>query len=151
MKQGKPNQDSQNAIRGCSTAASMRQTVFIWLPLFHILSLYTRFRVNGTAVIHFNYKKSFANFELDCDFSMPGSGVTILFGPSGGGKSTLLNCIAGLEKSESAYAKVNDVVFDDKENNIHLPAHQRKVGYVFQDSRLFPHMTVLDNLLYGFK
>ena len=101
--------------------------------------------------IHFNYKKSFANFELDCDFSMPGSGVTILFGPSGGGKSTLLNCIAGLEKSESAYAKVNDVVFDDKENNIHLPAHQRKVGYVFQDSRLFPHMTVLDNLLYGFK
>lgn len=82
---------------------------------------------------------------------MPGSGVTILFGPSGGGKSTLLNCIAGLEKSESAYAKVNDVVFDDKENNIHLPAHQREVGYVFQDSRLFPHMTVLDNLLYGFK
>ena len=101
--------------------------------------------------IHFNYKKSFANFELDCDFSMPDSGVTILFGPSGGGKSTLLNCITGLEKSDTAYAKVNDIIFDDKEKNIHLPAHQRNVGYVFQDSRLFPHMTVLDNLLYGFK
>ena len=101
--------------------------------------------------IHFNYKKSFANFELDCDFSMPDTGVTILFGPSGGGKSTLLNCITGLVKSDTAYAKVNDIIFDDKEKNIHLPAYQRNVGYVFQDSRLFPHMTVLDNLLYGFK
>lgn len=101
--------------------------------------------------IQFNYKKSFANFELDCAFSLPASGVTILFGPSGCGKSTLLNCIAGLEKSDLAYAKVDDMIFDDKEKNIHLPAHQRKVGYVFQDSRLFPHMKVVDNLLYGFK
>lgn len=101
--------------------------------------------------IHFNYKKSFANFELDCVFSIPSTGVTILFGPSGCGKSTLLNCIAGLEKSDFSYAKVNDVIFDDKVKNIHLPAFQRRVGYVFQDSRLFPHMNIIDNLLYGFK
>jgi len=101
--------------------------------------------------IHFNYKKLFTNFELDCAFSMPAAGVTILFGPSGCGKSTLLNCIAGLEKSDAAYAKVGNVIFDDKEKNVHLPAHQRKVGYVFQDSRLFPHMNVIDNLLYGYK
>lgn len=101
--------------------------------------------------IQFNYKKSFANFELDCAFVIPASGVTILFGPSGCGKSTLLNCIAGLEKSDSAYAMVGDVLFDDKEKNIHLPAFQRKVGYVFQDSRLFPHMKVIDNLFYGVK
>lgn len=100
--------------------------------------------------IQFNYKKSFANFDLDCAFSMPASGVTIIFGPSGCGKSTLLNCIAGLEKSDIAYAMVDDVIFDDKKKNIHVPAFQRKVGYVFQDSRLFPHMNVVDNLFYGF-
>ena len=101
--------------------------------------------------MQFNYKKSYPNFELDCDFEMPGSGITILFGPSGCGKSTLLNCIAGLEKSDIAYGKVNNVVFDNKEKNIHLAAHKRKVGYVFQDSRLFPHMNVINNLLYGLK
>lgn len=101
--------------------------------------------------IHFNYKKTFTSFELDCAFSMPASGVTILFGPSGCGKSTLLNCIAGLEKSDAAYAKVGNVIYDDKEKNICLPTYQRKVGYVFQDSRLFPHMKVIDNLFYGFK
>lgn len=100
--------------------------------------------------IVFNYKKSYANFILDCEFSIPESGVTILFGPSGCGKSTLLNCIAGLEKTEHAYAKVCDVIMDDKEKNICVAVHERRVGYVFQESRLFPHKTVLENLLYGY-
>ena len=101
--------------------------------------------------IKFDYKKSYPNFTLDCHFSIPGSGVTILFGPSGCGKSTLLNCVAGLEKTEKAYAKVKDIILDDKDNNICVPVHDRKVGYVFQDSRLFPHKSVKENLLYGYK
>lgn len=101
--------------------------------------------------IEFNYKKSYPNFTLDCHFSIPGSGVTILFGPSGCGKSTLLNCIAGLEKTEQAYAKIGGVVLDDKKNKISIAAHKRRVGYVFQDSRLFPHKSVLENLLYGYQ
>ena len=101
--------------------------------------------------IEFHYKKSFANFSLDCEFNMPAKGVTILFGPSGCGKSTLLNCIAGLEKTDHGYAKINDILLDDTNNNVNTPAHSRKIGYVFQDSRLFPHKTVLENLLYGYK
>ncbi|MDH5600101.1 MAG: molybdenum ABC transporter ATP-binding protein [Gammaproteobacteria bacterium] len=100
--------------------------------------------------IEFNYKKSYPNFTLDCEFSIPEKGVTILFGPSGCGKSTLLNCIAGLEKTEQAYAKVCNVILDDKKNKIRVAANERRVGYVFQESRLFPHKTVLENLLYGY-
>ncbi|MDX1286137.1 MAG: molybdenum ABC transporter ATP-binding protein, partial [Draconibacterium sp.] len=84
-------------------------------------------------------------------FSIPQSGVTILFGPSGCGKSTLLNCIAGLEQTEQAYAKIGNVMLDDKQNKLCVTAHKRRVGYVFQDSRLFPHKTVRQNLLYGYK
>ena len=101
--------------------------------------------------IEFKYKKSYPNFTLDCQFSIPGSGVTILFGPSGCGKSTLLNCIAGLEKTQQAYAKIGETILDDKEKNIRIAVHDRRVGYVFQDSRLFPHKTVLENLLYGYQ
>lgn len=101
--------------------------------------------------IEFNYKKSYPNFTLNCSFSIPETGVTILFGPSGCGKSTLLNCVAGLEKTEKAYTKVKDIILDDKDKNICVPVHDRKVGYVFQDSRLFPHKSVKENLIYGYK
>lgn len=102
-------------------------------------------------MINAHYKKTFANFELDAEFEIPATGITILFGPSGSGKSTLLNCIAGLDKANVAYLKINENFYDNKDLNIRLTCQQRQFGYVFQDNRLFPHMTVLGNLEYGFK
>ena len=101
--------------------------------------------------IDFKYRKRFDSFELDSAFSIADKGVTVLFGPSGCGKSTLLNCIAGLEKSDSAYGVIDNNLIDDDKNNICLATHERNIGYVFQDSRLFPHLNVLDNIAYGFK
>ncbi len=102
-------------------------------------------------MIKAHYRKSFANFKLDAEFEMPDNGITILFGASGSGKSTLLNCIAGLEKADTAYLKINETYYDNNASNIRLSCQQRQFGYVFQDNRLFPHMTVLDNLRYGYK
>jgi len=102
-------------------------------------------------MIKAHYKKSFSNFKLDAEFEIPASGITILFGPSGSGKSTLLNCIAGLENTDVAKLAINNDYYDNTELNIRASCPQRQFGYVFQDSRLFPHMTILRNLQYGFK
>lgn len=76
-------------------------------------------------------------------------GITALFGPSGIGKSSLLNMIAGLMRPDTGRIAVNgDIVFDAAAR-IDLPAERRRLGYVFQDSRLFPHRRVRANLLYG--
>lgn len=75
-----------------------------------------------------------------------GDGVTALFGPSGCGKTTLLRAIAGLSPCRGTI-RFNDSVW--QESGVLIPLHQRRVGYVFQDNRLFPHLTVLDNLQYG--
>lgn len=100
-------------------------------------------------IIKASYQKRMGNFELDAEFEIPHHGITILFGPSGSGKSTLLNCIAGLEQAHQSYCSINGQIFDHSSRNIHLPCRQRRIGYVFQDSRLFPHMTVLKNLQYA--
>lgn len=77
-----------------------------------------------------------------------GDGVTALFGPSGCGKTTLLRVIAGLMPCEGTI-RFNDIVW--QQPGISLPLHKRRVGYVFQDDRLFPHLTVADNLKYGLR
>ena len=100
--------------------------------------------------IQAQYKKFYGNFILDVRFEIPAQGITILFGPSGSGKSSLLNCIAGLDKAEQSHLKVNDRLFDDSANHIHLSCQRRNIGYVFQDNRLFPHLDVKHNLLYGY-
>lgn len=80
-----------------------------------------------------------------------GSGIVALFGPSGVGKTTVLNMIAGLVRPDAGHIAVdNHRLFDDA-GGIDLPAHQRRCGYVFQDARLFPHMRVGANLRYGAK
>ena len=101
--------------------------------------------------IQIHYKKSFDGFTLNCEFTMPETGVTILFGPSGSGKTTLLNCIAGLESADHAAFKISDAAIDDSSANRRLAAHKRRIGYVFQDSRLFPHMNIVKNLQYGYQ
>lgn len=90
-------------------------------------------------------------FALDVDVELPGSGVTALFGPSGAGKSTIIDIVAGLVKPPQGTIVVNDVVYFDSDAGIDLPPEQRRVGYVFQDARLFPHISVEANLQYGQK
>ena len=87
------------------------------------------------------------NFTLDIEFQAPARGVTALFGPSGSGKSTTLRLIAGLERVRSGALFVNGKIWQD--NHHFFPAHQRPIGYVFQETALFPHLSVRQNLLYG--
>jgi len=86
-------------------------------------------------------------FVLDVDLQMPARGVTALFGPSGSGKTSLLRCIAGLERGAAGRLVVNGELWQDA--NTFVPPHQRALGYVFQEASLFPHLSVLANLLYG--
>src|SRR5512147_1725789 len=81
------------------------------------------------------------------DFSL--SGVTGLFGPSGSGKSTLLRVIAGLETRAVGRVAMGTEIWQDKHHA--LPPHRRGVGYVFQDTRLFPHLSIKGNLDYAFR
>jgi molybdate transport system ATP-binding protein len=75
--------------------------------------------------------------------------MTVLFGPSGSGKTLTLHTIAGLVKPDLGIIRVNGVVYFDKEGGVDLPIHRRRVGYVFQEPSLFPHMTVFENISYG--
>ena len=89
-----------------------------------------------------------SEFTLEAQFTAD-AGITALFGESGSGKSTLLNAIAGLIRPQRGRICVNDIVFTDTSRGIHLPPHQRRIGYVFQDALLFPHFNVERNLRYG--
>lgn len=75
--------------------------------------------------------------------------VVALVGPSGAGKTSVLNAIAGLLRPRSGHISVGGRVLFDSARGINLPTHHRRVGYVFQDARLFPHLDVRGNLLYG--
>jgi molybdate transport system ATP-binding protein len=87
-------------------------------------------------------------FTLDADFKS-GSRVTAIFGPSGSGKTSVLNAIAGLVRPERGRVAVDGTVLLDTGAGIFVPPHRRRIGYVFQDDRLFPHLSVKGNLLYG--
>ncbi len=89
-----------------------------------------------------------SSFELNVDFVLQ-RGITILFGASGAGKTTLLDCIAGLTMPESGQISVSGQVLFDSEKHIHVPTTHRRVGYVFQDLALFPHLSVASNIAYG--
>ena len=90
----------------------------------------------------------FAGFSLDLAFEA-GAGVTAIFGPSGSGKSTIINAVAGLLRPDAGRIASDIQVLLDTGRGIALPPHRRRVGYVFQDDRLFPHLNVRQNLLYG--
>jgi len=87
-------------------------------------------------------------FELDVAFVLE-KGITILFGPSGAGKTTLLDCIAGLTKPDQGRIVAGARVLFDSEEQINQSATERRIGYVFQDLALFPHLTVEANVAYG--
>ena len=81
--------------------------------------------------------------------SKPRGGITALFGPSGSGKTTLVNIIAGLIKPDRGAIALDDTVLFDAAAGINLPPHRRHIGYVFQEGRLFPHLSVRQNIDYG--
>ena len=98
--------------------------------------------------IHACFALQRGNFLLDIDINIPMVGVTALFGPSGSGKTTLLRCLAGLEKTPRGQVSIGSTVWQNAAEI--TPTHQRSIGYVFQDHNLFEHLSVTDNLLYGF-
>ena len=87
-------------------------------------------------------------FQLDVRLRL-GSGLTALVGPSGAGKTTILNIVAGLVRPERGVIRLDGIVLADTSARAWLPPHRRRIGYVFQEPRLFPHLSVRQNLLYG--
>ena len=88
------------------------------------------------------------SFQLDAVLRSDAQ-VTALFGPSGAGKTTLINSVAGLSRPQEGHVRVAGETLTDVAANIALPPHRRRIGYVFQDARLFPHLSVRRNLLFG--
>ena len=88
------------------------------------------------------------DFVLEVAFHLD-PGITILYGPSAAGKTTVLDCIAGLTAPDSGRITIGDTVFFDPERGANLPVRQRRVGYVFQDLALFPHLSAERNIAYG--
>jgi len=93
-------------------------------------------------------EKRLGEFSITARFETA-AGVTAVFGPSGAGKTTIVNMIAGLVAPDRGRITLADAVLFDSARRIDLPAHRRRVGYVFQEGRLFPHLSVAANLDYG--
>lgn len=92
-----------------------------------------------------------AGFGLEASFAAPTPGIIAIFGRSGSGKTTLVNVISGLLAPDSGEVRLNGEVLTDTRAGIAVPVERRRIGYVFQDARLFPHLTVIANLRYGEK
>ena len=88
------------------------------------------------------------DFRLQAAFTTAGK-LTALFGRSGSGKTTLVNAIAGLVRPQQGRIVVDGMVLLDTRAGVCVPGHRRRIGYVFQDGRLFPHLSVRQNLLFG--
>ncbi len=86
--------------------------------------------------------------DVACTFTAD-AGLTVLFGPSGAGKTSVLNMIAGLRTPDRGYVRIGDETLFDATRRMNVPPERRGIGYVFQDARLFPHKRVRANLLYG--
>jgi molybdate transport system ATP-binding protein len=93
-------------------------------------------------------RKQLGEFSLDVSFSSESS-ATALFGPSGAGKTTIINMVAGLLKPDNGRIVLEDEVLFDDAAQIDVPVWRRRIGYVFQEGRLFPHLSVKRNLEYG--
>ncbi|HZE55886.1 MAG TPA: molybdenum ABC transporter ATP-binding protein [Bradyrhizobium sp.] len=92
--------------------------------------------------------KRLGDFSIEASFTSEGR-VTGLFGASGAGKTSLINMIAGLLRPDRGIIAVDGETLDDTMARTHVPVHRRRIGYVFQDARLFPHLDVRQNLDYG--
>jgi len=95
------------------------------------------------------FRHSFPSVSFDIAFTAPTPGTTALFGPSGSGKSTIANVVEGLLRPASCRLVLDGTMLADTETGVFLPPERRRIGVVFQDSRLFPHLSVAANLAYG--
>lgn len=93
----------------------------------------------------------FPSVRMNLAFEVPTPGVTVLFGPSGSGKSTIINAAAGLSRPDECRVVIDGQVLSDTASGSWLPPERRRMGLVFQDARLFPHMTVATNLRFGLR
>ncbi len=104
--------------------------------------------MTGTEIqLHFQH--AWPGFTLDLELNLPGRGIIGLFGRSGSGKTTLLRCVAGLTRAQRGFLRVGYSIWQD--DSTFLPPHRRPLGYVFQESSLFPHLSVAGNLRYAWK
>src|SRR3546814_7186798 len=90
-------------------------------------------------------------FRLDASFSCQAAGITALFGRSGAGKTSLVNMLAGLLRPQRGRIVLRGQTLFDSQRGIDLPPERRRLGYVFQEVRLSPHLSVRPNLLYGYR
>jgi len=98
--------------------------------------------------LHLSLRHRFKGFDLDVAIEAP-PGVTVLFGPSGSGKTTLIHAVAGLLRPDQGRITIDGRVLVDTAARCFVAPHQRRLGYIFQEGRLFPHLSVRQNLLYG--
>jgi molybdate transport system ATP-binding protein len=99
-------------------------------------------------MLRVDVSKRLGDFTVEASFSSAGR-VTGLFGASGAGKTSLVNMIAGLLRPDRGIISMDGETLDDTSTRTHIAAHRRRIGYVFQDARLFPHLDVRKNLDYG--
>lgn len=90
------------------------------------------------------------NLSLDISLRVGKNNIAAILGKSGSGKTTLLRCICGLEKPKTAYIKCNNSIWHNTKENFFLETYKRSLGFVSQNSNLFPHLTVKENLLFGY-
>jgi molybdate transport system ATP-binding protein len=102
----------------------------------------------GLIVLAVDVEKQLGTFKLNIKFQAAG-GATALFGPSGSGKTSVVNMIAGLLRPDRGTIALDDTVLFDSARGIDVPPYKRRIGYVFQEGRLFPHLSVRQNLDYG--
>lgn len=95
--------------------------------------------------------KVLGGIHLKVDVELPNSGVTVFFGPSGSGKTSVINLLSGMMRPDKGFIKIHDRILFDSEKRISVPPYERRMGYIFQESRLFPHLTVTSNLRYGYR
>jgi molybdate transport system ATP-binding protein len=101
--------------------------------------------------LNFLLRHRFPSAQMELVFSVPTPGVTVLFGPSGSGKSTIISAAAGLSRPQECRIVVDDRILADTTSGVWLSPERRHMGLVFQDARLFPHMTVTTNLRFGLR
>ena len=103
--------------------------------------------MNATVDLHYVFRRT--EFSLDVELKIPMQGITGIFCESGSGKTTLLRCIAGLEQPATGQLSINGDAWQDTTRQISRAIHERQIGYVFQEPRLFRHLNVRRNLEYG--
>jgi molybdate transport system ATP-binding protein len=99
--------------------------------------------------LRINIKKALPHFDLDVAFACPDERMLVLIGPSGSGKTTIIRIIAGLEKTDEGTVVYNGETWLDVKNGIFIPPQKRRLGYVFQEYTLFPHLNVYGNIAFS--